>query len=61
MSTLPPAQPLPPTAPNGKSVMLVLVLLGLALLVAILWFADPAHQWPGRSRVDWPAPEATKP
>ena len=56
-----------PTAKKGprrparrrKDWVIVAVLLGLAALVAYLWFADPAHQWPGRSRVDWPPP--TKP
>ena len=39
-----------------KDWLIVAVLLGLAALVTYLWFADPAHQWPGHSRVDWPPP-----
>jgi len=39
----------------------VVVLVILAAVAAILWFADPAHQWPGNSRVDWPAPAPAKP
>jgi len=31
------------------------VLWLLALLAALLWSADPAHQAAGRSRIDWPA------
>ena len=52
--------PLPP-APRGKDITIVVILLLLAALGAILWFADPAHQWPGKSRVDWPPPASAKP
>jgi hypothetical protein len=45
-----------PPAPPGKDVLIGVVLLLLAVLAVILWFADPAHQWHGKSRVDWPPP-----
>ena len=59
---LPPPRevPKPPDA-LGKDAGFVVVLVILAALVAILWFADPAHQQAGASRVDWPAAQAAKP
>jgi hypothetical protein len=51
----------PPPARRGKNIAIVVALLGLAALAVLLWFADPAHQWYGGSRVDWPAPAAGKP
>ena len=44
-----------PVDPLGKDALFVIVLLALAALLAVLWFADPAHQPLGGSRVDWPA------
>lgn len=61
MTELFPDRPPPPPAPRGKDVTIVVILLILAVLAAILWFADPAHQWPGKSRVDWPPPAPAKP
>lgn len=46
----------PPRAPGRRDVVFVIVLLGLLALAAVLWFADPAHQPTGKSRVDWPVP-----
>lgn len=46
----------PPPEPRGKDYTTVVILLILAVPAAMLWFADPAHRWPGKSRVDWPAP-----
>ena len=46
-------------APLGKSACYAVVLVFLATLVAVLWFADPAHRPAGESRVDWPPPAKT--
>ena len=45
----------------GKDAGFVVVLILLAALVAVLWFADPAHQPQGESRVDWPTAQPAKP
>ena len=57
---IPSGRPRPNRRPR-KDWLIVAVLAGLAALVAVLWFADPAHRWYGSSRVDWPAPSAAKP
>jgi hypothetical protein len=54
-------RPPPPPARRGKDILVAVVLLGLALLTAILWFADPAHQATGGSRVGWPPAASAKP
>jgi hypothetical protein len=46
-------------APLGKSAWYAVVLIVLAVLVTVLWFADPAHRPAGESRVDWPPPAKT--
>ena len=44
---------------NQVTFMIVLVLL--ATVAAIFWFADPGH-WPnGPSRINWPPASAHKP
>jgi len=58
---LPPRDEPKPPDPLGKDALFVVVLVILAVLVAILWFADPAHQSSGDSRVDWPAAQPVKP
>ena len=47
--------------PLGQDRFFVVVLLALAALIAILWFADPTHQPQGESRVDWPVAQPAKP
>jgi len=42
-------------------VVSVAVLILLAVLTAVLWFADPAHRPSGGSRIGWPSPGAAKP
>ena len=37
------------------------VLLGLAVLSALIWFADPAHRQAGPSRIDWRGAAPAKP
>jgi len=44
---------------HGREVVAV-ILVGLLLLAAILWFADPTQHYDGQSRIGWP-PAATKP
>ena len=61
MTELFPDRPPPPPEPRRKDYTILVVLLILAALAAILWFADPAHQWPGNSRVDWPPPAKPSP
>ena len=41
--------------------MFTAVLFLLALLAAILWFADPSHRPTGGSRIHWPPPSPAKP
>ena len=48
-------------APPGKDITVLIVLIILAVLVAVLWFADPAHQPHGESRVEWPPAQPAKP
>ena len=59
MIEMPPRQQLP--APRDRDFRIVIILIILGVLGAILWFSDPAHQWPGKSRVDWPPPATAKP
>jgi hypothetical protein len=61
MTELFPERRSPPPEPRRKDFTILVVLLILGVLTAILWFADPAHQWPGRSRVDWPPATPAKP
>ena len=56
-----PLRPPPAPGPRRKDYTIVVVLVILAAVAAILWFADPAHQCPGNSRVDCPAPAPAKP
>ena len=42
-------------------IIITALLVLLAVVAAILWFGDPAHQWPGNSRVEWPATTSSPP
>ena len=46
--------------PLGQDIYFVVALIILSALVAVLWFADPAHQPRGESRMGWPSVESTK-
>jgi hypothetical protein len=48
-----------PESPD--QVIFTAILIGLALLVTVLWFTDPAHRYSGHSRVGWPPPAPSKP
>jgi len=37
------------------------VLVGLAVLSAVIWFVDPAHRLAGPSRIDWRGAAPAKP
>ena len=37
------------------------VLVGLAVLSAVIWFLDPAHRQAGPSRIDWRGAAPAKP
>ena len=56
---VPAGRPRPP-AKRGKDVVFAVVLIVLAALAALAWFADPKHRWPGDSRVGWPATAPAK-
>jgi hypothetical protein len=57
-----PGWPPPPPPPSGRrDLLFVTVLLGLLALTVFLWFTDPAHQFHGKSRVDWPAASPGRP
>lgn len=48
--------------PLGHDTPFAILLVILAILLVILWFADPAHQPHGESRGEWPPPQvSTKP
>ncbi len=49
-----------PPMPRDQVVFMVVLIL-LALLVILLWFMDPAHQYTGPSRVGWPPAPSAKP
>jgi hypothetical protein len=55
----PTMKPRPPMPRDQLVFMAVLILL--TLLVILLWFADPAHQYSGQSRVGWPPASSPKP
>jgi hypothetical protein len=49
-----------PRRRSSRRQVIFLGILGLlALVVVLLWFADPSHRSAGPSRIDWPA--AAKP
>jgi predicted secreted protein len=48
-------------APLGKDIRVLIVLIVLAALMAVLWFADPSHQPNGESRAEWPVAQPAKP
>jgi len=50
----------PPLRPR-KDVLFLIILAALAVLVALLWFADPSHRGEDKSRVPWPADQPGKP
>ena len=46
--------------PADQWIAMALLVL-LAVLAVVLWFADPSHRPDGRSRIDWPVAEPKKP
>ena len=53
-------EPKPPD-PLGRDALFFVVLIFLAILIAVLWFADPSHQPQGESRAEWPKAPSEKP
>jgi len=47
--------------PLGKDRLALSVLIILAVLAVILWFADPSHRTSGESRGEWPVAQPAKP
>ena len=47
--------------PLGHDTPFLVILIVLAVVVVVLWFADPSHRPHGQSRVDWPGQNEVKP